>query len=206
MGFLLGREEGMIGKETKRIEGKVGLRSVQNVDIQLKDCFIPESLRLTNATSWATGPAQCLFYTRLIAAWIAVGCAMGAYEAALDYALSRKQFGKPLASFQIIQEKLVRALAIIQAQMLFCLHVSREYDAERLTFGQASFCKAQATLPLRDAVRLCREVMGGNGMIGDFIAARHMMDIEAIYSYEGTYDINSLFVFTFSFFSFDSQD
>eukprot|EP01095_Lingulamoeba_sp_RSL-Kostka_P004402 TRINITY_DN1560_c0_g1_i1.p1 TRINITY_DN1560_c0_g1~~TRINITY_DN1560_c0_g1_i1.p1 ORF type:complete len:410 (-),score=135.19 TRINITY_DN1560_c0_g1_i1:202-1431(-) len=177
---------------TDAIPNKISLRSVQNAHIKMDNCFIESSNRLVNADNWATGPAKCLFLTRIIAGWIAVGLCSGAYNNALKYTKNRLQFNTPLASFQLIQEKLVRILSMIQSMKLLCWRISKLYDEDKLSFGQASMCKAFCTLNARNVLTLAREIVGGNGIVTDFGVAKAFVDIEAVYSYEGSYEINAL--------------
>ena len=125
-------------------------------------------------------------------AWIAVGMAAGACEAAMDYCQKRVQFKKPLAQFQIIQQKLVRCVSICQSILLLVTHVSREYDQGDVTIGKIAMAKAEATKGCREACQLARECMGGNGIQLENLAIKHLTDIEAIYTYEGSYEINTL--------------
>jgi acyl-CoA oxidase len=184
--------EPLPGLVRQKIQRKVALRPVQNADLTFRDCYVADSQRLPGATSWTDGPAACLFFTRLCAAWIGLGAAAGAYEAALRYCQTRQQFERPLAGLQLVQEKLVRQLGMLQGMWLMCWRASSLYDLGQLTLGKASMCKAQVTLQARQCVALAREVLGGNGVIADFGVARHFVDVEAVYSYEGTYDINTL--------------
>jgi len=125
---------------------------------------------------------------------MAVGCARGAYENALDYTRKRKQFGKPISSFQLIQNHLVEMLSNLTAMQTLVYRLSELQDAQMLRDEHASLAKVFCTLRTRDIVSRAREVMGGNGILLEYDVARFLADAEAIYSYEGTKEINSLIV------------
>eukprot|EP00475_Leptophrys_vorax_P004830 TRINITY_DN1288_c0_g1_i3.p1 TRINITY_DN1288_c0_g1~~TRINITY_DN1288_c0_g1_i3.p1 ORF type:complete len:402 (-),score=87.33 TRINITY_DN1288_c0_g1_i3:40-1245(-) len=128
----------------------------------------------------------------VLTAWKPVGAAMGIFDCCLQYAKSRNQFGTPLASFQLVQERLARMLGSIQAMALVAWRVSRLFEAGKLTGGQSSLAKAHNTLRGREVASLGREILGGNGIVQDYHVARLFSDMESFYTYEGTYDINSL--------------
>ena len=125
---------------------------------------------------------------------MAVGCARGAYENALAYTLTREQFGKPIASFQLIQNHLVEMLSNLTAMQTLVFRLSELQDDDKLKDEQASLAKVFCTMRTRDIVSRAREVMGGNGILLEYNVARFLADAEAIYSYEGTKEINSLIV------------
>jgi glutaryl-CoA dehydrogenase len=190
-GFLL--RKGTPGFSVEKIHDKMALRIVQNGLITLQDCVINESDRLQNANSFKD-TAKVLKMTRAGVAWQAVGCARGAYEHALDYTRKRKQFGKPIASFQLIQNHLVEMLSNLTAMQTMCFRLSELQDADMLKDEHASLAKVFCSLRTRDVVSKAREVMGGNGILLEYNVARFVADAEAIYSYEGTKEINSLIV------------
>eukprot|EP01027_Heterolobosea_sp_BB2_P003222 GEZU01004885.1.p1 GENE.GEZU01004885.1~~GEZU01004885.1.p1 ORF type:complete len:446 (+),score=116.90 GEZU01004885.1:105-1442(+) len=175
-----------------KIENKIAMRCVQNAHIILKNCFVPDENRLANAVDFRTGPARVLGISRIHASWLPVGIAMGAYESALQYAKTRRQFGVSLASNQLIQEKLVRVLATIQAMTMLVWRVSKMWEKGSITPGISSMVKAHNTLRGRECVAICREIVGGNGIVTDFGVARHFADMEGVYTYEGAYEINAL--------------
>jgi len=189
-GFIV--EKGTPGLTSTKIENKIGLRCVQNADIYLTDCFVTDDCRLPLATNFATGPGNCLFLTRLSTAWIACGMALGALESALEYTKQRKQFGQPLAKLQIIQERLARMLSICQSTALLVWRASVMCDDGKLSLGQVGLCKAHATSQARVVVSLAREIVGGNGMLTDYLVGKHFVDIEGLHTFEGSYDINVL--------------
>lgn len=190
-GFLVRKENP--GFEVEKIKGKMALRIVQNGLITLKNCVVEEKDRLPNANSFKD-TANVLRMTRAGVAWMAVGCARGAYENALDYTRNRKQFGKPIASFQLIQNHLVEMISNLTAMQTLVFRLSELQDNGQLKDEHASLAKVFCTLRTRDIVRGAREVMGGNGILLDHNVARFVADAEAIYSYEGTKEINTLIV------------
>ena len=190
-GFLV--RKGTPGFEVEKIKGKMALRIVQNGLITMTDCVVSEGDRLQNANSFKD-TAKVLQLTRAGVAWMAVGCARGAYENALDYTRKRKQFGKPIASFQLIQNHLVEMLSNLTAMQTLVYRLSELQDAGMLKDEHASLAKVFCTLRTRDIVSQAREVMGGNGILLEYNVARFLADAEAIYSYEGTKEINSLIV------------
>lgn len=190
-GFIIRKDNP--GFSVEKIKDKMALRIVQNGLITLDNCVVPESDRLQNANSFKdTG--KVLQMTRAGVAWMAVGCARGAYENALDYTRKRKQFGKPIASFQLIQNHLVEMLSNLTAMQTLVFRLSELQDAGQLRDEHASLAKVFCSLRTRDIVSKAREVMGGNGILLEYNVARFLADAEAIYSYEGTKEINSLIV------------
>ncbi|GEP96656.1 acyl-CoA dehydrogenase family protein [Chitinophaga cymbidii] len=190
-GFLVRKDTP--GFEVEKIKGKMALRIVQNGLITMKDCVVEEKDRLQDANSFKD-TARVLQMTRAGVAWMAVGCARGAYENALDYTRKRKQFGKPIASFQLIQNHLVEMLSNLTAMQSLVFRLSELQDQGMLKDEHASLAKVFCSLRTRDIVSQAREVMGGNGILLDHNVARFVADAEAIYSYEGTKEINSLIV------------
>ncbi|WP_343604378.1 acyl-CoA dehydrogenase family protein [Fluviicola sp.] len=190
-GFLV--RKGTPGLHVEKMEDKMALRIVQNGMITLTDCVVEEADRLQNANSFKD-TANVLRMTRAGVAWLAVGCARGAYEAALKYTRERKQFGKPIASFQLIQNHLVEMLTNLTAMQTMVARLSELQDQGELTDEHASLAKVFCSLRTRDIVSKAREVMGGNGILLEHDVARFVADAEAIYSYEGTREINTLIV------------
>lgn len=190
-GFLV--RKGTKGFSVDKIMDKMALRIVQNGLITLTNCEVDESDRLQNANSFKD-TAKVLQMTRAGVAWQAVGCARGAYEAALAYTQKRKQFGRPIASFQLIQNHLVEMLSNLTAMQTLCFRLSQLQDQGLLTDEHASLAKVFCSMRTRDIVSRAREVMGGNGILLEYDVARFVADAEAIYSYEGTKEINTLIV------------
>lgn len=181
------------GFTTTKIERKVALRIVQNADIRLEGVRVPDANRLANANSFRD-TAAVLRQTRAEVAWLATGIAVGAYEAALKYATERVQFGKPIAKHQMIQDHLVTCLGNITASIAMCTRVSEMLDAGEQRDEHSALAKAFATSRMRETVALAREVCGGNGIVADYGVGRFFADAEAIYSYEGTREMNTLIV------------
>lgn len=181
------------GFTTEKMEDKMALRTVQNARITLQDCIIDEKDRLQEANSFRD-TAEVLRMTRAGVAWQAVGCARGAYEAALKYTNERVQFGKPIASFQLVQDLLVTMLGDLTAMQAMVFRLSQMQDEGELLDEHASLAKVFCTLRMRDIVDHARELFGGNGILLEYDIARFVADAEAIYSYEGTKEINSLIV------------
>lgn len=190
-GFIV--ENDTPGFEVEKIKGKMALRIVQNGLITMTNCIIKNESKLEHANSFKD-TAKVLRMTRAGVAWMAMGCARGAYENALDYTRKRKQFGKPIASFQLIQGHLVEMLSNLTAMQTMVYRLSELQDQGLLKDEHASLAKVFCTLRTRDIVSHAREVMGGNGILLEHNVARFVADAEAIYSYEGTKEINSLIV------------
>ncbi|WP_432708481.1 acyl-CoA dehydrogenase family protein [Pedobacter sp.] len=190
-GFLV--RKGNKGIAVEKMMDKMALRIVQNGLITLTNCEVDEADRLQEANSFKD-TAKVLQMTRAGVAWQAVGCARGAYESALAYTQTRKQFGRPIASFQLIQNHLVEMLSNLTAMQTLCFRLSQLQDQGLLTDEHASLAKVFCSMKTRDVVSRAREVMGGNGILLDYDVARFVADAEAIYSYEGTKEINSLIV------------
>lgn len=190
-GFIV--EKDTPGFHAEKIEHKLALRVVQNALITLKDCRVPEANRLQEDKSFKD-TAEVLRMTRAGVAWQAVGCAIGAYEHALAYAQSRLQFGKPIGGFQLVQDLLVRMLGNITASMAMVHRLSRMQDAGTMNDEHASLAKVVCTVNMRETVGLARELLGGNGILVDYHVARFVADAEALYSYEGTREMNTLIV------------
>ncbi|WP_412068118.1 acyl-CoA dehydrogenase family protein [Rubrivirga sp. IMCC43871] len=191
-GFIVRPKENP-GYSVEKIRGKIALRAVENGLITLSDCRVPESDRLQKCDGFAD-VAEVLKLTRAGVAWQAVGCAMGAYEKSQQYATTRLQFGRPIAEFQLIQDKLVHMLGNVTAMQTMCLRLSQLQDAGEMTDAQASLAKVFTAARCREVVALARDLHGGNGILIENHVARAFADTEAIYSYEGTNEINSLIV------------
>ncbi|KAH7514642.1 hypothetical protein FEM48_Zijuj11G0111000 [Ziziphus jujuba var. spinosa] len=179
------------GLTATKIENKIGLRIVQNGDILLKKAFIPDEDRLPGVNSFQD-TNKVLAVSRIMVAWQPIGISMGVYDMCHRYLKERKQFGAPLAAFQLNQEKLVRMLGNVQAMTLVGWRLCKLYENGKMTPGHASLGKSWISLKARETVALGRELLGGNGILADFLIAKAFCDLEPIYTYEGTYDINSL--------------
>ena len=190
-GFLV--EKGTPGFKPEKLKDKIALRVVQNALITLEECRVPESSRLQNANSFRD-TAAVLRMTRAGVAWEAVGCARGAYELALRYAQEREQFGRPIGRFQLVQDLLVRMLGNITASQCLVTRLSQMQDAGIMKDEHASLAKAFCTVKMRETVGYARELLAGNGILLDHHVGRFVADAEAIYSYEGTREMNTLIV------------
>lgn len=190
-GFIVRKENA--GFKAEKMEDKMALRTVQNALITLTECRVSETDRLQNANSFKD-TANILRMTRAGVAWQAVGCGRGAYELALKYTTERRQFGRPIASFQLVQDLLVTMLGDLTAMQTMVYRLSQLQDAGQLADEHASLAKVFCTLRMRSIVDHARELFGGNGILLEYDIARFVADAEAIYSYEGTKEINSLIV------------
>jgi glutaryl-CoA dehydrogenase len=190
-GFVV--ERGSPGYQASVIEGKASLRSVWQADITLDKVAVPAANRLPGARSFKDA-GRVLAATRSTCAWAALGHATAAYDTALRYALSRRQFGKPLAGFQIIQQRLVTMLADLTAMQLYCMQIGRLAETGRLTATVAGLAKMHNTRKARSIAADARDMLGGNGILLDNHAIRHMADLEAIHTFEGTETMQSLIV------------
>lgn len=190
-GFLV--EKGTPGFEPKVMTGKVSKRAVWQADITLTDVHVPAENRLALSRSFKD-TALVLTATRSGVAWEAVGHAIAAYEIALSYAKERIQFGKPLISFQIIQNKLASMVASVTTMQLLCLRLAQLQEEGKMTAAMASMAKMNNARLAREVVADAREMLGGNGILLEYHIARHHADIEAVFTYEGTDTIQSLIV------------
>ena len=190
-GFVV--EKDTDGMTFDKQEDKIALRVVQNAEIHLRDVRVPEANRLQRADGFRA-TADVLRVTRMSVAWSAAGCARGAFEHALRYTKRREQFGRPIASFQLVQDLLVKMLGNVTASTAMNVRASQLQDAGLLRDEHASLCKAHSTVRMREAVGWAREVLGGNGILLEHHVGRFVADAEAIYSYEGTREINTLIV------------
>ena len=190
-GFLV--EKGAEGFSTELITGKMGKRAVWQPDIKLEDVRVPVENKLGNADSFKD-TAKVLTATRAGVAWEAVGHAIASYEAALTYAKERVQFGEPIASFQIIQNKLANMLAEITSMQLVCYRLAQLQEQGKMTGGMASLAKMNNAKKAKQVCADARDIMGGNGVLLEYHVARHLSDMEIVYTYEGTDTVQSLIV------------
>ncbi|MFD5594073.1 acyl-CoA dehydrogenase family protein [Streptomyces griseorubiginosus] len=190
-GFVV--EKDMPGFDPKKIENKLAFRIVENAEITLTDVRVPEANRLQNINSFRD-VAEILRATRAGVAWQALGVMVGAYELALDYARERKQFGRPIGGFQLVQDLLVKSLGNITASWGMLVQLARLQDAGIFRDEQSSLAKAFVTSRMREVVGWSREIFGGNGILLDHDIPRFFADAEAIYSFEGTREMNTLIV------------
>ena len=181
------------GFSVDKIEHKIALKVVQNGHITLKDCRVPEANRLQRDASFRD-TARVLRMTRFLVGWEATGCQMGAYEHALKYAQERLQFGKPIGSFQLVQDLLARMLANVTACQCMVVRTAQLQAEGKLGDHHAALAKSFTTSKMRETVAWAREIFGGNGIVLDYNVARFFADAEALYSYEGTYQMQNLIV------------
>lgn len=181
------------GVHVETIPDKIGLRIVQNGEIRLDGVRVAERDRLPGSAGFRdTG--RLLAASRVWVAWQTAGLQFAAYDEALRYAQERHQFGRPLASFQLIQDKLVRILDNATATLGALVRVAQMQDAGQLRPEHAALVKASGSAKMRESVALARGISGGNGILGSEHVARVFADAEAVYSYEGSYEINTLIV------------
>ena len=181
------------GYAATKIGGKMSLRIVQNADIILTNCRVSEEARLQNCNNFKD-VGKVLAGTRNFVAWGATGNAVAAYDIALNYALRRKQFGRPIARTQMIQSMLVEMLGDLTAMQLYSIRMGRLIDEGKVEETMAALAKYYCTVKARNVCRLARDVLGGNGVTLDFHVMRHLCDMEALVTYEGTAEIQSLIV------------
>lgn len=181
------------GYSAETITGKLALRAIWQAHITMRNVFVPEENLLPGANSFKDTSAV-LFATRLSVAWGAVGSAMGAYEAAVAYAKQRKQFGRPLAASQIVNERLARMQSELVQMQLLVKHCVDLEDAGRLTGAQASLAKFTCTRGVRSIAANARDLLGGNGILIKNRAARIFADVEALHTYEGTETVQALLI------------
>lgn len=188
-GFLVDTK--LPGYSATKIENKTALRTVQNADIILENVVVPHEYKLAGANSFRD-TNKVLKVTRLAVAWQAVGQQMAAFDVARRYAVERQQFGRPIASFQMVQDQLVKMLGNTVASTGMMARLSQLEDLGQAKDEQSALAKAFTTARMRETVAMGRSLLGGNGIVTDFEMAKIFADAEAIYSYEGTYEINTL--------------
>jgi glutaryl-CoA dehydrogenase len=188
-GFLV--ERGIPGFTTRDYEGKFSLRASVTSELILRDCAIPASCLLPG-TEGLKAPLMCLNQARYGIVWGGVGSALAVFEEALAYAKSRVVFKKPIAAFQIQQEKLVWMASEITKAQLLALRLGRLKDEGKATPAQISMGKRNNVWVARECARIAREILGANGIMDEYQAGRHLCNMEAVYTYEGTHDIHTL--------------
>ena len=181
------------GFSVEKIQNKIALKVVQNGLITLNNCRIPEENRLQQVKSFRD-TARVLRLTRYGVAWEATGCAMGAYENAVKYCQERLQFGRPIGSFQLVQDVLARMLANITASQCLVVRMAQLEAKGKLSDAHAALAKAFTTAKCRETVAWARELLGGNGIAAEYNVGRFFADAEALYSYEGTFQMQNLIV------------
>ena len=190
-GFLL--EKGMDGFSSSDIHGKLSLRASVTSELSMDNVSVKDSSRLPNIEG-LKGPLSCLTQARYGIAWGMVGAAVDCYNTALNYAKERKQFSKPIAGYQLTQAKLADMVTSITESQLLVYRLGRLKDEGKMTFQQVSMAKRNNCSIARDIAKLSREILGGNGIVGDYSPIRHMANIESVYTYEGTHEMHSLII------------
>lgn len=191
MGFLV--ERGTKGFSAPEMTGKHSLRASVTSELVFQDCSIPEENILPKAGGLKS-PLMCLSQARYGIAWGAIGSSMACYESALNYAKSRIQFNKPIASFQLVQEKLVYMVTEITKAQLLCLQLGRLKDSGKAKFTHVSMAKRNNVYHALEIARIARDIHGANGILDEYPVMRHMANLESVKTYEGTHDIHTLIV------------
>jgi alkylation response protein AidB-like acyl-CoA dehydrogenase len=187
-GYLVDRE---LGVETQVIKTKISLRSVQNCEVYLKNIRVHKKNKL-ETNNFKDSISKVFLPSRIGASWASVGICMGAYDKALEYTYKRIQFGKPLTSFQMVQEKLFKIMSNTQACLFLCKRITELHLNNKVTIAKAGLLKAFCTSKGRESVSLARELLGGNGILLENYVMKALVDMEAAHTFEGTYDINVL--------------
>ncbi|HID93278.1 MAG TPA: acyl-CoA dehydrogenase [bacterium (Candidatus Stahlbacteria)] len=190
-GFLV--ERTTPGFSTSPIEGKFSLRAQDTAELVLADCRIPEKNMLPEAKG-IKAPLSCLTQARYGIAWGVMGAAISCYETVLSYAKERIQFDKPIAAFQLVQQKLVRMITEITKGQLLALRLGRLMDEGRATYAQVSMAKLNNVHEALKIAREARDILGAYGIVDEYPIIRHMLNLESVYTYEGTHDIQLLIV------------
>ncbi len=190
-GFLV--EKGTKGFDAPEMHGKHSLRASVTSELVFQDCLIPAE-NLLPKTGGLKSPLMCLSQARYGIAWGALGASMACYDAALQYALSRKQFDKPIAAFQLTQEKLVYMITEITKGQLLCLQLGRLKDQNKARFTQISMAKRNNVYHALEIARVAREILGANGILDEYPVMRHAANLESVKTYEGTHEMHTLII------------
>ena len=192
--FVVDHRDGRVpGYDATVITGKSSNRGVWQADVVLNGVRIPADNRLAGARTFAD-TNRCLTKSRQSIAWEGLGHAIGAYECALAYAQRREQFGRPIAAFQLVQDKLSHMLSDITGMQLTCFRMAQLQEQGRMRLEHAALAKLQTASAARRVCAMARDILGGNGILLDHHVARHHADMEAVYTYEGTDTVQSLIV------------
>jgi len=190
-GFLV--EKGTKGFTAPEMTGKHSLRASVTSELVFQDCFIPEQ-NLLPKTGGLKSPLMCLTQARYGIAWGAIGSAMACYDTALNYSKSRIQFDKPIAAFQMTQEKLVHMVSEITKAQLLCLQLGRLKDQNKAKFTQVSMAKRNNVYHALEIARMAREILGANGILSEYPVMRHAANLESVKTYEGTHEMHTLII------------
>jgi glutaryl-CoA dehydrogenase len=188
-GFVV--EKGLPGFGSREIQGKVSLRASLTAELSFQDVRLPEDALLPE-TGGLKSPLMCLTQARYGIAWGAIGAAIACFTSARDYAVGRVQFGKPIAAFQLTQAKLAEIYTEIVKAQLLALRLGQLKDAGKATYLHVSVAKRNNVWQALQAARTCREILGANGITDEYPVIRHMVNLESVYTYEGTHDIHTL--------------
>jgi glutaryl-CoA dehydrogenase len=191
-GFLV--EKGTPGFSAPEMKGKWSLRASVTSELVLDGVVVDEERSLLPGVGGLKGPLSCLTQARYGIAWGALGAAEACYQAALDYALHRVQFDKPIASFQLQQEKLARMVTELTKGQLLALRLGRLKDEKKATPARVSMAKMNNVAAAREIAAAARTILGANGILDEYPVMRHMANLESIYTYEGTHDMHVLIV------------
>lgn len=189
-GFLV--EKGLPGFTSKEIEGKFSLRASVTSELIFQDCCVSKDSLLPGTAQGLRAALACLTQARYGIAWGAVGAAMACYDVALQYAKTRVQFGRPIGGFQLVQQKLVYMLTEITKAQLLCLRLGQLKQAGRAHHTRISLAKMNNVEKAREITRLAREILGAAGIVDEYPVIRHMLNLETLYTYEGTHEIHTL--------------
>ena len=190
-GFLI--EKGTKGFTSSDLHGKFSLRASITSELSMSDVRVPDSSRLPNIEG-LKGPLSCLTQARYGIAWGMVGAAVDCYNTALNYSKERKQFSKPIAAYQLTQQKIAEMVTKITESQLLVYRLGRLKDENKMTFQQVSLAKRNNCLMARDISKTAREMLGGNGITIDYSPIRHMANIESVFTYEGTHEMHTLII------------
>jgi len=190
-GFLI--EKGTKGFSAPEMKGKHSLRASVTSELVFQDCLIPDA-NLLPGSGGLKCPLMCLSQARYGIAWGALGAAMACYDAALQYSKSRIQFDRPIASFQMTQEKLVHMITEITKGQLLCTQLGRLKDRNKATFSQISMAKRNNVYYALEIARMAREILGANGILDEYPVMRHAANLESVKTYEGTHEMHTLII------------
>lgn len=191
-GFILNKE--LKGFQRREIKHKLSLRASATGELVMEDCFVPDENYLPGSTKGLACPLSCLTQARYGIAWGAIGAAQACYEIAVNYAKERKQFEKPIASFQLVQKDLTMMFNEINKAQLLNLHVGRLKDEGKATFNHVSLAKMNACREALKIARSARNILGANGISLEYHVIRHMTNLESVFTYEGTDNIHTLII------------
>lgn len=190
-GFIIPKDAK--GFTAPEMHGKLSLRASVTSELVLDNVIVSEKQRLPKAEG-LKAPLSCLSQARYSIAWGAIGAAIDCYETALEYSKNRKQFSKPIGAYQLTQKKLVDMLEEITKAQLLAIQLGRLKDQDKASFAQISLAKRNNVAIARDIARSAREILGANGITDDYPIMRHIMNLESVYTYEGTHEMHTLIV------------